>query len=675
MAQRRLAAIMFTDIVGYDSLLKEDEKKAFDTRKKNQRIHKRLIKRFKGQWLKEMGGGILASFHSNIDAVMCALSIQKATKEVEIPLRIGIHQGDVIFEKKDVLGDGVNIASRIQNVINTNGIIISEKVYSDIKNKEELEIESLGIQTLKGIDTPVGIYKVTCQNESFLDFTIDTGELVRPLSFSRSTIIVGIIVIALLAYALYYFLPQIINPSSEQEQSLLVLPFNNYLGTDTLDYFVAGMHDALIGDIGKIGAMQVKSKTTANAYKNTNKSIPEIAEELGVNTFIEGAVLCLGDSVCLRVKLYSADQAEKELWVEDFYVERSQILNLYHEVTKRISKEINVILSPEEERLLAESRAVDNEAYDAYLKGMYYWEQLTPEAFEKSLEYFNLAMEKDPTWANSYAASALWWVGVKQIGAFPASVANPKIYEYIEKALELNPNSDYIHFVNAGIAVWTEWDWEKGEQEFLRAAEINPNNALNRGYYSHLLIALGRTDEAYEQCKLALEGDPLNPLVKALYTWVLFEMGKYEEARSIASEVPEQPAAIFVEEAIYYQEGDYHNSFKKIIEYISMYYFDGEIISQIEKTYENKGYSEALEQVYNVFIEQAKTSHILSGDIAAFCRKEMNKPERALDMLEKGFESNDGIMPYISLNMPCFNYLQDEPRFIALLKKMNLPVD
>ncbi|MGD9329006.1 MAG: adenylate/guanylate cyclase domain-containing protein, partial [Cyclobacteriaceae bacterium] len=280
MAQRRLAAIMFSDIVGYSSLLKEDEKKAFDILRKNQRIHKRLIKKFKGRWLKEMESGTLASFSSVMDAVMCALSIQKATTELNILVRIGIHLGEVIFEKKDVLGDGVNIASRIHGFIDTSGIVISDTVYKDIRNKEGLEIESLGSQALKGVASPVGIYMVGCRDESLLDFTIDTGELVRPLSFGRTTIGVGILIIALLAFVLYYFLPKIMNPTSEQDQSVLVFPFNNYLGTDTLEYFVAGMHDAFITDIGQISALNVKSKTTANAIKNTNKTIPQIAEEL-----------------------------------------------------------------------------------------------------------------------------------------------------------------------------------------------------------------------------------------------------------------------------------------------------------------------------------------------------------------------------------------------------------
>jgi adenylate cyclase len=399
MAQRRLAAIMFTNIVGYNSLLEKDEKKAFDLLKKNQRIHRRLIKKHKGRWLKEMGGGILASFSSIIDAVMCSLSIQKATKELNIPVRIGIHLGEVVFEKKDVLGDGVNIASRIQGLAESNEIVISERVYDDIKNKEGLEVEFLGERALKGVSKPIGIYKVSCTDESLLDFTIDTGELVRPLSFGRTTIVVGIMVIAILAFALYYFLPKIINPPSEQDQSVLVLPCVNYMGTDTLDYFLAGMHDAMIGDIGKISALRVISTTTARTYKDVEKSIPEIASELGVNTVIEPSVLCLGDSVCLRVKALSAYPEEKQIWVHDFKVEKSQILSLYNRVTKDIAYRINVALTPQEEKLLAEARSVDNEAYDAYIKGKLYLDKISQESLPLATEYFKRAIEIDPYWA------------------------------------------------------------------------------------------------------------------------------------------------------------------------------------------------------------------------------------------------------------------------------------
>ena len=682
MAQRRLAAIMFTDIVGYDSLLKEDEKKAFETLKKNQRIHKRLIKKFNGRFLKEMGGGILASFHSNIDAVMCALSIQKVTTEVEIPIRIGIHQGDVIFEKKDVLGDGVNIASRIQNLANTHGIVISEKVYSDIVNKEGLEIEFLGEQALKGVSKPVGIYKVSCTDESLMDFTIDTGELIRLFSFGRTSIIVGIMVIALLAYAIYYFLPKIIDPPLEEQKSLLVLPFNNYLGTDTLDYFVAGMHDALIGDIGKISTLNVKSKTTANAIKNTNKTIPEIADELGVNTFVEGAVLCLGDSVCLQVKLF--DQEENELWIHDFKVERSQILNLYNAVAKEISNEIGVILTPEEERFLARARTVGPEAYDAYLKGLFYLYKFDRDSLQRSLDYFQLAIEKDPEWADPYAGLAsAWWMHATFFKILQQSVTLPKVYQYLNKALELNPESAQAHYVKALVSVWTEFDWVKGEEEFLRSLELNPNDALCRGYYSHLLMLLGRSDEAVIQANLALDRDPMTPSILSIYAAVMRKDGNdqsairhLEKALSIDSSYRLAAFMLFdIHMDAAYRNGDYEtwiNMWDKKVEASGHWNEKGR--ATVLSTFHEKGHIAAIEEMFNMN-EKYESDCFMSGQIKAKRYIKLNNYDKAMDCLEEEYEKRDMFMAYIRTELDLDDQLKDNPRYIALLKKMNLPVD
>jgi class 3 adenylate cyclase len=187
MQKRRLAAILFSDIANYSTLLGQDERKAIEQRKKNFKIHQKLIRKHRGRRLKEMGDGILASFNSIIDAVLCSLSIQKAAIELDIPTRIGIHLGEVIFEKKDVLGDGVNIGSRVRDIADSNEIVVSETVYNDIKNKEGLDIEFFGEKPLKGVKKSLGIYKITCQDDSLLDYTLDTGELVKPITFGRST--------------------------------------------------------------------------------------------------------------------------------------------------------------------------------------------------------------------------------------------------------------------------------------------------------------------------------------------------------------------------------------------------------------------------------------------------------------------------------------------------------
>jgi TolB-like protein len=667
---------MFTDIVGYNSLLKEDENKAFETRKKNQRIHKRLIKKFNGRWLKDMESSTLASFSSIIDAVMCALSIQKAAKELNIPIRCGIHQGEVLFEKNDVLGDGVNIASRIQGLADSYDTVISERVYDDIKNKEGLDVQLLGEHTLKGVTKPTVIYKVSSSDENLLDFTIDTGELVRPLSFGRSTLVAGIMIIAILAFALYYFLPKIINPPSEKDQSVLVLPCVNYTGTDTLDYFLAGMHDAMIGDIGKISALRIISTTTAKTYKNTEKSIPEIASELGVNNIIEPSVMCLGDSVCIRLKAISAYPEEKQLWVHDFKVEKSEILSLYNMVTKDIADKINVALTPQEEKLMAESRAINKEVYDDYMKAQYYLEKQSRGSLDTALYYLNRAIEKEPDWAPLYAGLADVWIVKQQHGFEPPSIASPKIYENLNKAFELDPDHPDAYNSNGLVAHVMEWDWEKSERAYLKALAINPNDAGSRILYAQLLCVMKRTDEALMQGRLARELDPLNPGTKIFYAAVLSWAGDNKTALALAEEVlandPESYLAHAGIQVFAYPCEEYEKLIIAEKYFLRMYNVKEEDIQEIDRIFKEHGLIKAYEKIMK-HLEEVSENYPISPVDMAMRYIYGNQEEKAVDWLEKGFELHDPVMTYIAV-MKSFAPLFDNPRFLDIVEKMNLPL-
>ena len=211
-------------------------------------------------------------------------------------------------------------------------------------------------------------------------------------------------------------------------------------------------------------------------------SVPEIASELGVDAVIEATVMCLGDSICMQVKLISVFPEEELLWVGDYKADKSEILDLYNMVTKQIADEVNVELTPMEEQLLTESKTVNTEGYDAYLKGQYYWDQLTPDALQTALDYFNITIEKDPEFAAAYAGVAEVWVGRMQFGIAPPSVAIPKIYENLDMALKLDPNSANSHYVKAVMSVWTDWNWEQGEKEFLKVLELDPNDAMAHAY-------------------------------------------------------------------------------------------------------------------------------------------------------------------------------------------------
>jgi TolB-like protein len=454
-------------------------------------------------------------------------------------------------------------------------------------------------------------------------------------------------------------------------ESVVVLPFDNYTGDDQLDYFVSGMHSSLIGEMGKVSGLRTIGKTSSEIYKNVNKSAPQIASELNVDAVIETDVTCLGDSICLQVRLISTGPEEKQLWIGDYKEKKSKILDLYNQVTKKIAEEVKVNLTPREETLLAESKTLNTEAYDAYLKGMYYWDQFTPEALQLALEYFNKAVEIDPDWAPPHAGIAYYWIAIRQYGLAPAAVTMPNIYENLNKAFELDPNSANTLYVSALTSVWTGFNWEKGEKEFLKVLEINPNDAFSRVYYAHLLITLKRDKEAIIQGSMALDMDPLNPMIQSIYAMVLAYTGESNKAIALAEKAlalaPGNGVALSALTIAWLYKGDYKKSFEAWMGYLP---FEEKTKMAILNTCEVDGYIAAAKK----FAEELENTGFkppLELAQAYIMAKDYSK---AIDWFEKAYEDRDANAPYIGLN--CFKYGPlkiDDPRFDELLKKMNLP--
>ena len=674
MKERRLAAIMFTDIVGYTALMGLDEDRAFKILHTNREIHIKLIEQFEGKLIKEMGDGMLISFHLAADAVHCAIEIQKrARAELDAQVRIGIHLGDITFKNEDVFGDGVNIASRVQSIADPGGIYISENVQNSIRSKTDIPTRYLGEFTLKNVSYKLKIYSVTGNgltepSDSKINQLKGQSHRTRLLkSLPIYILLISIMVVV------WWTRKQPINENLNIS-SLMVLPFDNFTGSDTLEYFVAGMHSSLIGDIGKISSIQVKSKTTSRAYKDTNKSIPEIASEQNVDAIVEASVLCLGDTICFQVKVLSAFPEEKLLWDQDYYIEKSQILNLYNLVTKDISDKINIILSPEEEKLLADAKKVDEDAYDAYLRGQIYWESLSKEGLEMATHYFNIAVEKDPDWEAPYAGLAMTWGGRMQMGFISPDIAIPKIYENLNKALELDPNSTYSHYANALMAVWTEWDWEKGEKEFLRTIELNPNDALAHMYYAHLLISLGRTQEAMTQAELALQLDPLRPLVMALYGVTKLSAGEYQtayvQARKAVEIEPESFFANMILEYASYFMKDYEQSLDILTKFLPI---EEQGLLASKEAFIKQGYNAAMIVRTESLVNSGYAEYYPPSEIGLYYMR-IGDIDNALEWYEKAYETHDPNIPYIRTELYHFHKLDDNPRYHELLKKMNLPL-
>jgi len=397
---------------------------------------------------------------------------------------------------------------------------------------------------------------------------------------------------------------------------------------------------------------------------------------LGVNTIIESAVLSVGDSVSLQVKLFSANPEEKELLVKKFSVERSQILDLYYTVKKEIFEQINVILTPEEESFQVEPSSIDPEAYDAFLKGQYLWEHLHPDSMRKAIEYFEIAVDKEPDWADPYAMLGTSWFAQAYLGFIPFAKASPKLNKYLDKALELDSNSAFIHYTVGVTAAWAEWDWEKAENELLKSIELNPNYVLCRIYYAHLLMILRRSDEAVFQANIALDKDPLSPLILDLSGRVMQNAGDYTTAISRFEKAyainPNYGLVTGHLEDVYLEAKEYD----KWIDFWKRHScWDDSIKIEVEKILYEKGHVAATMTLID-FDKQNEDKGCQMSEVEKMRRYfDIGDYERVIDHLEKLYDRSWGSIPYIATNYYGYNELKDNPRFIELLKKMNLPVD
>ncbi len=458
--------------------------------------------------------------------------------------------------------------------------------------------------------------------------------------------------------------------------SLVILPFDNFTGDDQMDHVIDGMHSMLIGDIGRINGLRVISPTTSRVYKKGERSIPEIATDLGVNAVIEPSVMCFGDTVCLQVKVVATYPREQLLWVADYREPKSEVLNLYNRITKELADKVRIELSSGEEEIFSRNRTVRPEALDAFLRGQYYWELVNIDSIPKAMANFQLATELDPEWADPYAGLGLIWAMFRFLGALPAATTQPMVDQYLSRGMELNPNSAQVHFVKALDAVWGKMEWEKGEKAFLRSIELNPNDALTRLYYAHLLMILRRNDEAVRMAEIGLELDPLKPLVLGLYGVVMAGTKNYPEGvRACEKAVAIDPTFRFAHSNIMfpaYQMEDYE---KWIQAWTDKVRWSDQAKASVRAAFDRGGHLEASREMLRLNEKYAPDDCFMDDGVKAERYMYLGDTEKALDYLEKmiGADPLDGA--YLGTNFFFYDQLKDHPRYRALLSRLNLPLD
>ncbi len=497
VGERRLAAIMFTDIVGYTALSEEDESLAITLLEEQRQLLRPVFPRHGGREVKTIGDGFLVEFGSALEAVRCALEIQqliasrnqKVSFKRRILLRVAVHLGDVEHREGDIYGDAVNVASRVQLLADPGGVCITQQVFDHIRNNREFQAVSLGQSQLKNVQAPVEIYRITSASQE-ADSTKKPSLEPRRVAALPLTIL-----------------------SSDQQD----------------DYFADGLTEEIINTLSSIPGLNVIARTSVMKYKHTDKSVSEIGRELRVGTLLEGSVRKSADR--LRVTLQLIDvTSEAPIWAQKYDREVRDIFEIQTDIAEQVADALKVRLLSENKAMIEQKAPENIEAYVLYLRGRYYWSKRNKSDLEKAIQHFEDAIRKEPSYALAHAGLADCYTLMGRHRYLPADEVFPKARAHAEKALQLNGNLAEAHSALAAVQFNYNWNWKTAEDQFRRAIELNPNYATAHYWYSVLLLTTGKLKEAVAEAEKAQLLDPLSPVIGIGVIETYFFSGQYDKA-------------------------------------------------------------------------------------------------------------------------------------------------
>ena len=464
--------------------------------------------------------------------------------------------------------------------------------------------------------------------------------------------------------------------SPTRVRSLAVLPLGNLSGDSAQEYFAESMTEALVTRLGKIGGLRVISHTSTMHFKGTHETLPEIARQLNVDAVVEGAVLRAGTRVRVTAQLVEAS-TDRHLWAETYERDLRDVLVLQDEIARAIAHEVQIRLSPLEQISLA--RPVDPEAYDLYLRGRYEWNEWTQPGLKRSIEYFEQAVQKDPSYAPGWAGLSDAYSLLGLFGFLPPEVALPKAKAAALRAVDLDDGLSEAHVSLAGVSLHLEWAWSTAARESRRAVALNPNNAMAHQWYGYLLSATGQADAAIAEMQRALDLDPLSPNKQNSLAATLYRAGRYDEALQYFRQVPDPDA---VSESrhrrmatIYERKGRQREA---MAEWLTGLRLGGkkELAAAGEREYRSSGYPEAKRTLLwgDVREAQGRAKNAyprpLAFDVAADYAQ-LGETDKAFDWLNRAFREREGAMMYLNVDER-LEALRSDPRFKDLVRRIGL---
>ncbi|MCO6480959.1 MAG: tetratricopeptide repeat protein [Phaeodactylibacter sp.] len=684
MPTRRLAAIMFADIAGYTAMMQADEADGLRRLKHFRAVMGESVGRHQGKILQHYGDGSLVLFDSAVEAVASAKEMQLTLlKEPKVPLRIGIHIGDIITEGDYIYGDGVNLASRVESLGTPGSILITERVIHDLRNHPQFQPVSLGKFEFKNVAEPMEVFAladtgITVPRQSELSARpkvkpsrrkITGGG--RPAAFWIA-VAVGIAII-LGAGASFLWLRQQEAPLAAEAaipgRSIAVLPFRDLSPDGGQQYFGDGIAEDILNALAQVRALKVAGRTSSFSFRGSESSMQDIGRKLGVNTVLEGSVRRAGEQVRVTAQLVSTEDGY-QLWSQRYDRDITDIFAIQDEIARAVADNLKVILLNGGIQPLTDAP----EAYEWYLRGRHMLSQRS-EGSEAAVEFFRRAISIDPDFAAAYAGlgNAYLWLGWSN--TLPSRDAFPQARRFAEQALQRDSTLAYAHAILGSVNLWFDWEWTDAFASLERAVSLNPSEAgayLDLGWY---YAVSGRFALAIANMEKATAIDPLNLEYNIDLADIYRMEGNYARAREIGLAMqelyPDNSEAPWILGLIDYTRKDYPSAVNYFREAVRL--SGGEAWSEMHlamalaKAGQRKE-AQLLLKKLEASEQVEEAAHVEMAPVYW----NLGQKQAALAWLERSYEWHANWM--ISLRMdPLWAEMRGEGRFEALVERMGFP--
>jgi TolB-like protein/Flp pilus assembly protein TadD len=641
--KRKLAAIMFTDMVGYTALMQQNEQQAKINRDRHRKILSNAIQQNNGTILQYYGDGTLSIFNSAVDAVSSAIHIQQQLQEdPKIPLRIGIHTGDVVHDDEGIYGDGVNIASRIESMAVPGSVLISGKVFDEIKNHVQFKTKSYGPFQLKNVEHPTRIYGLIAEGCLIPDAAELKGK------------------------------------GAPANRSIAVVPFVNMSTDPENEYFSDGITEEILNALVKVEGLQVTSRTSSFAFKGKNLAVKEISKQLNVTTVLEGSVRKAGNMVRITAQLINCVD-DYHMWSESYDRQLEDIFEVQDEISRKIANQLRAMLTSDDKQKSLVTAPTENlDAYNTYLRGAFYLSSWTPQGAKKAIEYFHKAIEMEENFSLPYSGLAYSYTMLGAMGQIAPLKAYPKGKQMAEKALELDSELAESHIAIALIKLFYDWDLDGAEQSLNRAKELNPGSANVYHFYALYYTARGRYEEGVKSIEQALELDPLSLIINQHYAEGLIWVGRLDEALAQIDKTLEMDhnfrPAIETKGWIYLEMGDKDKALKCFQRFQELTGHPLKGMVGLGYTYAIRGEidkaGECLEKLAQR--EKLEPDILLHMDYVVIYTG-LKDFDKVFFHLEEGLKQKAGI--FFVKTSTIFHELRNDPRFKKLMAEYGYPSD